>query len=205
LIVVVDYGVGNLGSVVKALKYLKVPVKLSATREDIVQADGVILPGVGSFQAGMDNLKEKRLDSILVDIVATGKPLLGICLGLQLLFKNSEEAPGKEGLGILPGKVVKFKKEQVGKIPHMGWNTIQLEGESILFNNITKPYNIYFVHSYYVIPKNKDVSKGITEYGGRRFVSLIENENLWGIQGHPEKSSKTGLKLLSNFAKYCNK
>lgn len=200
MIVIIDYGIGNLGSVVKAFNYLKVPVTLTSDKQEIKNAKGVVLPGVGAFGEGMKNLKESQLDQLIIDIVNEGKPFLGICLGLQLLFTSSEEESNVSGLDLIAGKVKKFSNTKVNKIPHMGWNQLELESEDQLFQGISRPRNFYFVHSYYVDPVDEDVILAKTVYGREEFTSVVRRDNVWGIQCHPEKSSKTGLKFLENFS-----
>jgi len=197
---VIDYGVGNLGSVLKAFNYLNVPVKLTDNCQEIREAKGVVLPGVGAFGSGMGNLINFHLKETIVEIINKGKPFLGICLGLQLLFTSSDEAPGIKGLDIIKGQVKKFDIEKVNKIPHMGWNQVKLNQEDLLFKNFSRDQNFYFVHSYYVNPEDSELILGETEYGSQEFVSVIRKNNLWGLQCHPEKSSEIGLKVLKNFS-----
>ncbi len=200
MIAIIDYGIGNLGSVVKAFDYLQVPVTLTSNKQEIKSAEGVVLPGVGAFGEGMKNLKEAQIDQLIIDIVNGGKPFLGICLGLQLLFTSSEEESDVSGLDLIAGKVKKFDRDKVGKIPHMGWNQLELESEDQLFQDISRPRNFYFVHSYYVDPVDENVILAKTVYGQEKFTSVVRKNNIWGIQCHPEKSSKTGLKFLENFS-----
>ena len=199
MITIIDYGIGNLGSVVKAFEYLEIPVELTDNKEKIRKAEAVVLPGVGAFGEGMRNLRKDDLDKVIYEVVEKGVPFLGICLGLQLLFTSSEEDKDIEGLNLLKGKVEKFDKNKVGKIPHMGWNQVKLQKDDPLFNGFTRDRNFYFVHSYYVSPEEKEVILGKTDYGKKEFVSVIRNKNIWGIQCHPEKSSKIGLRVLENF------
>ena len=179
-IVIIDYRLGNLGSVKNALDKLSVDSMISKSKDDIEKADGLILPGVGSARQGMENLKNRKIDKILVNEIKKGKPFLGICLGLQVLFESSEESPGVKGLGVLKGKVVRFKKAK--KIPHVGWNG-----------------KFYFVHSYYVAPEDKSIIYETTNYDGEIFTSMIKKENLLAVQFHPEKSGDAGLELLKGF------
>ena len=199
MIAIIDYGIGNLGSVVKAFKYLEIPVTLTSDENEIRSAEAVVLPGVGAFGEGMNNLQESNLKQVVLEVVAEGKPFLGICLGLQLLFSSSEEDPDIPGLDLIDGKVTKFDIKQVDKIPHMGWNQVELKQDDPLFEGFSRPRNFYFVHSYYVDPVDEDVILGKTKYGSEDFVSVIRKGNVWGIQCHPEKSSKVGLKVLKNF------
>ena len=204
MIVIIDYGIGNLGSVVKAFKYLNIPVTLSADVDKIKNAAGVVLPGVGAFGEGMDNLRKNNLIGVIHDIIDRGVPFLGICLGLQLLFTSSEEAE-TEGLGLIKGNVKKFTVEKVGKIPHMGWNQVELNSDDPLFANFNKTRNFYFVHSYYVDPDEEQVILGKTQYGDQEFVSVIRKDNVWGFQCHPEKSSNVGLRVLKNYSRVVKK
>ncbi|MGM0410306.1 MAG: imidazole glycerol phosphate synthase subunit HisH [Bacillota bacterium] len=201
MIAVINYGVGNIGSVLKAFEYLDIPVTLTADKKEIKEADGLILPGVGAFGSGMKKLKERNLVELIKKEVEAGKPLLGICLGLQLLFSESEESPGVKGLDLIKGKVKKFKKDEVEKIPHMGWNNLKEVKSNLLLEKIKKPRDFYFIHSYYVEVENKDLIISKSIYGKREFASLVRMNNIWGIQPHPEKSSKKGLELLNNFAR----
>ena len=201
MIAVIDYGVGNIGSVLKAFEYLEISAKLTADKKEIKKADGLVLPGVGAFGSGMKKLHEKDLVKVIKKEVGNKKPILGICLGLQLLFETSEENPSISGLCLIKGGVKKFDKKKVAKIPHMGWNSLEQRKENQLFLSLDKPRDFYFIHSYYVEPADKNIIKAETNYGNMKFVSLINKNNIWGIQPHPEKSSKKGLQLLENFAK----
>ncbi len=200
MLAIIDYGLGNLGSVVNAFRYLDVEVVLTADKEDILAAEGIILPGVGAFGEGMKNLRKRNLDKVVINSVQKGKPLLGICLGLQLLFSSSEEDPDIKGLDLIKGRVKKFDEQNISKIPHIGWNQIELTDNDPLFKGLKKPRNFYFVHSYYVVPQNNQFSLGKTIYSSEKFTSVVRKNNIWGIQCHPEKSSKTGLKFLQNFS-----
>lgn len=200
MIAIIDYGIGNLGSVVKAFNFLEIPVTLTANKDIIEQAEGIVLPGVGAFGEGMANLRKNNMEQLLKKVVDRGTPFLGICLGLQLLFSVSEEDKQAAGLNLINGKVKRFEKEKVGKIPHMGWNQVELQSKDPLFEGFKKNYNFYFVHSYYVEPKDKEVILGKTTYGKQEFVSVVKKDNIWGIQCHPEKSSQIGLKVLQNFS-----
>jgi len=204
LIVIIDYGVGNLGNIHRAIKFLDIQVKLSKKIDDIKSAAGIILPGVGAFGEGMKNLEERNLVGPIKEAVLKDrKPFLGICLGLQLLFSESEEDPDSEGLNLIRGKVKKFAPQKVTKIPHMGWNYINLLKDDILLKGINMPDYFYFVHSYYTEPF-EDVGLGKTVYDNMKFTSFIRKDNIWGIQAHPEKSSVTGLHFLKNFSEVVN-
>lgn len=199
MIAIIDYEIGNLGSVLKAFSYLDVPVVLTGDSRKIEEAEGLVLPGVGAFGEGMNNLKKLKLVEVIKKEVAAGKPLLGICLGMQLLFDGSEEDPEIEGLGLISGRVKRFKSEIVGKIPHIGWNQVEPVTNDPLFAGLKSNY-FYFVHSYYPEPVEEEVVLGKTGYGKQKFASLVKKEKIWGIQCHPEKSSRIGLKMLKNFS-----
>jgi len=207
VIAVIDYGMGNLRSVQKALEFVGAKVVVTHDPDLILNADSVVLPGVGSFKDCMSNLKELNLIDPIRNFIDGGKPFLGICLGLQVLFEESEEYGPVAGLGILPGKVVKFsrnisetKNGQLIKVPHMGWNKIEVKKKDPLFENIDviAPY-FYFVHSYYVVPKDKNMVATVTNYG-IEFVSGIQYKNIYAFQFHPEKSQTMGLALLERFS-----
>ena len=200
MIAVIDYGLGNIGSVLKAFNYLKIPAKLTDDKKEIEKAAGLVLPGVGSFHSGMEKLYEKNLVEIIKKEVENKKPILGICLGLQLFFERSEENPSTPGLSIIKGEVKKFDSNQVKKTPHMGWNSLELKKENIIFSEINKPRDFYFIHSYYVKPVDTKLVIANTNYGNIKFASFINKDNIWGIQPHPEKSSEKGLRLIQNFA-----
>ena len=199
MIGIIDYDAGNLRSVEKALQYLGKETIVTRDPEQIRKADKVILPGVGAFGDAMKKLQEYHLDTLIREIVDSGKPLLGICLGLQLLFEESEESPGVKGLGILEGKIRKIPEEHGLKVPHIGWNSLHLEYNGRLFHNIPENSYVYFVHSYYLEAKDPVIVKASTEYGVHIHAS-VEKENLFACQFHPEKSSETGLQILKNFA-----
>jgi len=201
-IAVIDYGLGNLRSVTKALEAVGATAELTSDPRRIISAKGAVLPGVGAFSAGMKNLESRGMLPAIRDRIADGKPLLGICLGLQLLFEVSEEHGFHKGLEIVSGKVVRFAGEL--KIPHMGWNTIKPVRHSSagrLFDGIPDDTFFYFVHSYYVVPKEKSVVAATTEYGVE-FASAIARDNLFAVQFHPEKSGDPGLKILENFVNH---
>ena len=207
MIAVIDYGMGNLRSVQKSLEFVGAKVVVTHDPDLILNADSVVLPGVGSFKDCMSNLKELNLIDPIRKFIDGGKPFLGICLGLQVLFEESEEYGPVAGLGILPGKVVKFsrnisetKNGQLIKVPHMGWNKIKVKKKEPLFENIDviAPY-FYFVHSYYVVPKDKNMVATVTNYG-IEFVSGIQYKNIYAFQFHPEKSQTMGLALLDRFS-----
>lgn len=195
MIVVIDYGLGNLTSVRNALEELKIPVEISSKLEDIKRAKALILPGVGAAGAGMSNLKENNLDKLIIEQAENNKPILGICLGMQLLFSFSEEG-GVKCLNLVEGNVKKFNINL--KIPEIGWNQVEKNKDSKLLKGISNNSFFYFVNSYYCKPEDEKNVTGITEYG-EKFCSVLEKDNIFGVQFHPEKSSEVGLKLLRNF------
>ncbi|MEA1927283.1 MAG: imidazole glycerol phosphate synthase subunit HisH [Candidatus Auribacterota bacterium] len=201
MIAIIDYGMGNLRSVEKALESLGAECAILSSPSPRDQYAGIILPGVGAFGDAMENLRREGWIDWIRDTVESGMPFLGICLGLQLLFNWSDEGEGAQGLGIIPGKVVKFPPE-VGIIPHMGWNRLKMESGTPLFSGIDRDSYVYFVHSYYVLPDQAEVIAATTDYG-IDFVSAIARNNIYGLQFHPEKSQAIGLKILNNFLGLC--
>ncbi|WP_456435341.1 imidazole glycerol phosphate synthase subunit HisH [Thermovibrio ammonificans] len=198
MIAVVDYGMGNLRSVSKAIESVGGDVEVTSSPKRIEEAEAVVLPGVGAFKDAVRNLKELNLWETLIRQVEKGKPFLGICLGLQLLFDVSYEFGESEGLKLIRGEVVRFRLPPEFKIPHMGWNQVYLKKESKLFEGIKEGEFFYFVHSFYVKPEEPGVTLTETDYG-ITFTSAVEKENLFAVQFHPEKSQRAGLKLLENF------
>ncbi len=201
-IVVIDYGLGNLRSVTKGLEAVGATVELTTDPDTILSAKGAVLPGVGAFSAGMENLRSRQLLPALQQRIAQGKPLLGICLGLQLLFTLSEEHGLHEGLDAIKGRVVRFGEGL--KIPHMGWNTVtpvRQPPASYLFEGIPDSSFFYFVHSFYVVPEDKSLVAATTNYG-IEFASAVAKDGLFAVQFHPEKSSDLGLKVLENYVRY---
>ena len=196
MIAIIDYGAGNLKNVSKAFDFLKIDNIVTSDICVIEKSDKIVLPGVGAFGEGMEKLTQSGLDTALKNAVKKGTPLLGICLGMQMLFEESEESPGVKGLGILKGKIVKLPKVGDLKIPHMGWNDINCKGK--LFEGLDKPF-VYFVHSYYLNAEDKSIVSAKTHYGIDIEVA-VEKDNVFATQFHPEKSSDAGLKMLSNFA-----
>lgn len=199
MIAIIDYDAGNLKSVEKVLQFLGKEAVITRDSQQIWTADHVILPGVGAFGDAMEKLKEYQLDSLIKEIANSGKPLLGICLGLQLLFDESEESPGVKGLGILKGKIKRIPGQEGLKVPHIGWNSLNLEHNGRLFQNIPENSYVYFVHSYYLEAQDPEIVKASTEYGVHIHAS-VEKNNLFACQFHPEKSSIAGLQILKNFA-----
>ena len=199
MIGIIDYDAGNLRSVEKALVSLGEEVIVSRDSSEILQADKVILPGVGSFGDAMNNLDKFGLVDTIKKVAASGTPFLGICLGLQLLFKESDETPGAEGLDILPGKILKITAKDGFKIPHMGWNSLDVKPGARLFMGLEGNPYVYFVHSYYLKAADEGIVAATTEYTTHIHAS-VESGNVFACQFHPEKSSDVGLKILKNFA-----
>jgi len=210
LIAVIDYGMGNLRSVEKALEVSGAKTRITSKPSDIEKAGKIVFPGVGAFGEAMRELKRLRLVEPIKDAIAEGKPFLGLCLGLQLLFEKSEEAPGVRGLCVLKGEVKKFRVSCIGfresktilKVPHMGWNNIKrstiYDPRSTILKDVPSGSYMYFVHSYYVKPKDKSAILTTTDYG-IKFVSGVAKDNIYGFQFHPEKSQELGLRILKNF------
>ena len=200
MIAIIDYDAGNLKSVEKALLALGEDVLVTRDREKLLAADKVILPGVGNFGDAMEKLKSYGLVPVIHELAEMGKPFLGICLGLQLLFERSDEAPGVEGLGILKGEIVRIPDGEELKVPHIGWNSLHLQNGGRLFRNLPEEPYVYFVHSCYLKAGEPEIVKATTEYGVTIDAS-VEQGNVFACQFHPEKSSRVGLKILENFAK----
>ena len=198
MIAIIDYDAGNLGSVEKALQYLGETPVITRDREEILRADKVILPGVGAFGDAMRLLTQYELPETIRQAVQREIPLLGICLGQQLLFEESEEAPGVPGLGILKGKILRIPEAEGLKIPHMGWNSLHLKNQGRLFRNIPEESYVYFVHSYYLKAAEREIVKAAASYGVEIDAS-VEKDNVFACQFHPEKSSEVGLNILKNF------
>ena len=206
----IDFGAGNLHSVYKALKFIGANVEITKDPAVIEKSDAVIFPGVSGFGAVMSAIKKNNLQDVIIKSAKSSKPFLGICVGMQVLFEDSEENPNEKGLGIFKGKVVRFKKAKT--VPHIGWNSVIARSEAtkqsqnceeVASSGLRLPRNdmekFYFVHSYYVVPEDKNIIFGQTEYEGEQFTSIIKKDNLLAVQFHPEKSGKTGLELLNSF------
>jgi glutamine amidotransferase len=207
MIVIVDYGMGNLKSVANASVFLGTKVKVSDSKNVIKKAKKIIFPGVGNFAQAIKELKKRGILNVLKEKIKDGTPFLGICLGMQLLLEGSEEAPGTKGLGVIKGKVKKFKSKNL-VVPHMGWNQIKIKNQkpkiknNKLFKGVKDDSFFYFAHSYYCQPKNKEVILSTTDYGVE-FASSLYKDNIWAVQFHPEKSQKLGLKVFNNFLTLC--
>ncbi|HOE17564.1 MAG TPA: imidazole glycerol phosphate synthase subunit HisH [Syntrophorhabdaceae bacterium] len=195
MIAIVDYGMGNLKSVANVFKRLGADVAITREKEVILSSGAIVLPGVGAFGKCIENLEKLGLLAFLRKTILDGKPYLGICLGMQVLFENSEEAPGVKGMGIIRGGVPRFRGRI--KVPHMGWNSIEVVKEAPVLKEIATGEHFYFVHSYYCLPE-EDVTATRTEYGGG-FASSIAKDNIFACQFHPEKSQRAGQALLKNF------
>ena len=208
-IVVIDYGLGNIRSILSALNKNDVDVILSNSRKEIMSADGIVLPGVGAFAYGMDRLKSRNIDSIICDFVATGRPLLGICLGMQMLFDSSTEFGETIGLGLIPGQVLSLKSIMKGsdKLPHISWSEIHSSQHSswkgTILDGIANMENMYFVHSYFAQPLNSQDALSNSSFSGIEYCSTVKHKNVYGCQYHPEKSAESGLKIINNFVNIC--
>ena len=198
MIAIIDYDAGNIKSVEKALQKLGQDVVITRDAETILNADKVILPGVGAFGDAMTNLKKYNLDQVIYQVVEKNIPFLGICLGLQLLFERSDESKGVAGLGILEGEILRIPDQDDLKIPHMGWNSLHFQNGGRLFYGLEENSYVYFVHSYYLKAKDEEIVKATTEYSTHIHAS-VEKGNVFACQFHPEKSSEVGLKILKNF------
>jgi len=199
MIKIVDYGMGNLRSVQKAFEKLGVAAEICSQPEQLTGADKMVLPGVGAFRDAIHELESKQLSQPVRDHIDSGRPFLGICLGLQLLFDVSYEDGEYHGLGIVPGEVVRFEPQPDLKVPHMGWNQLEVVHRPSLLEGIPDDASFYFVHSFYVAPSDESIVAARTDHGVN-FVSMIARDNLFATQFHPEKSQRVGLKLLTNFA-----
>lgn len=198
MIAIIDYDAGNLKSVQKAVNFIGEEAVISRDRDEILSADKVILPGVGSFGDAMDKIKKYELVNTIYDVVDKKIPFLGICLGLQLLFERSDESKGVSGLGILNGEIMKIPEDSGVKIPHIGWNSLRFMNDGRLFKDIEDDEYVYFVHSFYLRAAEPQIVKAVTEYGAIIDAS-VEKDNVFACQFHPEKSGEIGLKILKNF------
>ena len=203
MIAIIDYRAGNLTSVKLAFDTLKVEAEITSDPKRILAAERVVFPGVGAAGSAMRNLGELKLASVIRDVVARGTPFLGICLGTQIIFQQTEEDGGTQGLGLVPGAVKLFRPaSRFDKVPQMGWNSVKQARKCPLFAGIDDNSEFYFVHSYYPAPSNPAYVLGETDYAGVRFASVVGKDNLVAPQFHPEKSGRVGLRLLENFVKW---
>lgn len=198
MIAIIDYGAGNICSVKKAVQQVGAEAFITNDPQSIISADGIILPGVGAFGDAMRNLSSKGLDLIVKQCIADGHPFLGICLGMQLLFDRSEEAPEANGLGIFGGDIIRFSSDSALKVPHTGWNTLEYDRSCPLFRGLSESPYVYFVHSYYLKAQDDSIVSAKTDYG-ISFHSAIWHKNCFATQFHPEKSGEVGLTMLKNF------
>lgn len=199
MIAIIDYGAGNIQSVYKALKFIGADCKVTSDKDEILNADGAILPGVGSFGDAMDTMTKRGIKDTIIEYTKSGKPFLGICLGLQLLFPESEETPGVKGLDIFKGTITKIPNQnRTLKIPHMGWNNISIKQKNGIFKDIEGEPYVYFVHSFYLKAQGKDIVAATTQYGVE-IDAAVQKGNIIATQFHPEKSGEVGLKMLKNF------
>lgn len=206
-LVIIDYGLGNLFNVSKAFAYLEIPALISGDPAEVAAADGLILPGVGAFGDGMEGLRRRGLAEPILKASSAGRPILGICLGMQMLMEESHEMGRHRGLGLIKGSVLPFESQGQAflKIPHMGWNQLVKKSPSPFLQETADGTMYYFVHSYYVKPESAEHVLAETEYGGIKFSSIVGKDNLYGCQFHPEKSGPEGLKLLQAFARLVQK
>ncbi len=198
MIAIIDYDAGNIKSVEKAMEYLGQEARVTREPKVILGADKVILPGVGAFGDAMGKLRQYGLDQVIHEVVKKEIPLLGICLGLQLLFEKSDETPGVSGLGVLEGEILRIPDKEGLKIPHMGWNSLKFPNEGRLFKGILEDSYVYFVHSFYLKAKDESIVTATTEYSSLIHAS-VERGNVFACQFHPEKSSDVGMQILNNF------
>ena len=198
MVAIIDYDAGNIKSVEKALLHLGEEVIITRDREQILNSDKVILPGVGAFGDAMEKLRSYGLDKVIYEVIERKIPFLGICLGLQLLFEKSDETPGVKGLGILPGEILRIPDKEGIKIPHMGWNSVKIKENARIFKDVPQDSYVYFVHSYYLKAGREEDVAATTEYS-TLIHAAVEHDNVFACQFHPEKSSEIGLKILKNF------
>jgi imidazole glycerol-phosphate synthase subunit HisH len=209
-IAVIDYGIGNVRSILNAFENQGADVFLTNSKDAILKSDGLVLPGVGAFSHGMNNLEYYDLVDVIKKYVVSGKPFMGICLGMQLLFEESEEFGQTSGLGLISGKVVKLpaKDDKNEKLPHVSWNELNVKSSQwtdTILEGIEEGSDMYFVHSFVAQPKDSNNILSITEYSSNNFCSSVNKDNIYGCQFHPEKSGKIGLKIIKNFIRICQK
>jgi glutamine amidotransferase len=202
MIAILDYGMGNLRSVQKGFEQVGHQAMITSDPAELLRAERAVLPGVGAFGDAMVELKRRNLIEAIREFIDSDRPLLGVCLGMQILFERGYESGAHKGLGILSGEVVRFDLPSEYKVPHMGWNQLAIRRKSPLFEEIGDGAHVYFVHSYYVVPSDKTVISAETDYGGK-FTSAIRRDRLYATQFHPEKSQALGLRMLKNFAERC--
>ena len=195
---IIDYGAGNLQSVEKALRHIGCGCTVAADPAGLMSADSAVLPGVGAFGEAMAGLESRGLSGAIRDFVKTGRPFLGVCLGLQVLFESSEESPGVKGLSLLPGKILRLPDDRGLKVPHMGWNSLDVKSPGWLLKGLSEEPYVYFVHSYYLQAAEEGIVAAAADYGVRIHAS-VEAGNIFACQFHPEKSSRVGLTILRNF------
>ncbi|MBR7045843.1 MAG: imidazole glycerol phosphate synthase subunit HisH [Lachnospiraceae bacterium] len=200
MIALIDYEAGNIKSVENALKFLGQEAVLTRDRDRIWKADKVILPGVGAFGDAMDRIRDYDLEDVIHSVTDRGTPFLGICLGLQLLFEESEESPGAKGLGILPGRIIRIPEGEGRKVPQIGWNDLTYPKKGRLFEDVPEGSYVYFVHSYYLHADDRDIVAAQTQYGVTIDAS-VEKDNVFACQFHPEKSERVGMQILRNFVR----
>ncbi len=199
MLAVIDYGAGNLRSVLHALKHLQAQnLRLARYGSELEGASKIILPGVGAFGAGMEQMRRRDLVVPLLDALASGVPYLGICVGMQMLFDVGEEMGEHKGLGVIPGRVLRFPEFPDRKVPHMGWNQLDLKNCSALFHKLDEGSHVYFVHSYYCAPQDRSAIIAAVDYG-LEFAAAVQSGSIYGVQFHPEKSQVNGLRILKNF------
>lgn len=199
MVAIIDYNAGNLKSVEKAFDYIGEKAICTRDYHEILSADRIVLPGVGSFEYAINELRKYELDKAIFEACSMNIPFLGVCLGLQLLFESSKESPDVKGLSLLEGEIVRFPEDDNLKVPHIGWNSLEFHNNGRLFKDIDEGSFVYFVHSYYLKAKNEDIVTATCDYGVNVHAS-IEKDNIFACQFHPEKSSSVGLKILKNFA-----
>ncbi|BFK80560.1 imidazole glycerol phosphate synthase subunit HisH [Clostridium baratii] len=202
MIGIVDYGMGNLKSICNALESINEEYLISAYKYDLRKCSGLILPGVGSFKEGMFNLRKDGLYSVVKEVEGTGKPLLGICLGMQLLFEKGYEGEETKGIGLLKGKVIKMDEEEF-RVPNIGWNSLNINKDDKLVKGLKEESYMYYVHSYYADEYNEEDLVASSDYYGLNIPGIVRRGNIIGVQFHPEKSGEEGIKLLKNFCKIC--